>query len=111
MGKKDVCVISRDPVPESMKFLPSSKTIKQQLPKKKFDVAIIIDCNEVARTGFDGFNAASLDSYNLTTIRQPVNQMAKAAIDILLERIENPDSPPEKRVLAGKFIRGNSARI
>lgn len=60
MGKKDVCVISRDPVPEAMKFLPSSKTIKQGQPRKKFDVAIIVDCNEVARTGFDGFNAAKL---------------------------------------------------
>jgi len=66
---------------------------------------------QLSVVGFDGFNAASLDSYDLTTIRQPVNQMAKAAVDILLERIENPDSPPEKRVLAGEFIRGNSARI
>lgn len=60
MGKKDVCVVSRDPIPEAMRFLPSSKTIKQRPPKKKFDVAIIVDCNEVARTGFDGFNAGKL---------------------------------------------------
>jgi DNA-binding LacI/PurR family transcriptional regulator len=66
---------------------------------------------QVSVVGFDGFNAAGLDSYNLTTIRQPVNQMAKAAVSILLERIENSDAPPEKRVLAGEFISGNSARI
>lgn len=66
---------------------------------------------QVSVVGFDGFNAAGLDSYDLTTIRQPVDQMARAAVNILLERIENADSPPEKRVLAGEFIRGNSARI
>ncbi len=66
---------------------------------------------QLSVVGFDGFNAASLDSYDLTTIRQPVNQMAKAAVNILLERIESPDSQPEKRVVAGEFIRGSSALI
>lgn len=66
---------------------------------------------DMSVVGFDGFNAASLDSYDLTTVRQPVNQMAKAAVNILIERIENPDTAPEKRVLAGEFIRGSSARI
>jgi len=42
---------------------------------------------------------------------QPVKQMAKAAVNILLERIESPDLLPEKRVLAGEFIRGSSALI
>jgi DNA-binding LacI/PurR family transcriptional regulator len=54
--------------------------------------------------------AAFWSGYELTTIRQPVNQMARAAVDILVERIENPDLPPEKRVLAGQFVRGTSAR-
>jgi len=66
---------------------------------------------QLSVVGFDGFNAASLESYNLTTIRQPINQMAKAAVNILLERIENPDLPPEKRVLVGEFIRGSSAHL
>ena len=60
--------------------------------------------------GFDGIHAALWSGYELTTVRQPVNQMAKAAVDILMERIDNPDAPPEKRVLAGSLIRGKSAR-
>jgi DNA-binding LacI/PurR family transcriptional regulator len=60
--------------------------------------------------GFDGMYAAFWTGYELTTVRQPVNQMAKAAVDILMERIENPEAPPEKRVLAGTLIRGKSAR-
>jgi DNA-binding LacI/PurR family transcriptional regulator len=59
--------------------------------------------------GFDGIHAAFWTGYELTTVRQPVNQMAKATVDILMERIENPDAPPEKRVLAGSLIKGKSA--
>lgn len=65
---------------------------------------------QMSVVGFDGMYAAFWSGYELTTVRQPVNQMAKAAVDILMERIENPEAPPEKRVLAGTLIRGKSAR-
>lgn len=57
MGKKDICVLSKDPVPEITKFLPSSKIIKQEPPRREFDVAFLVDCNEMKRTGFEGFRA------------------------------------------------------
>ena len=57
LGKKDICVLSKDPVPEILEFLPSSKTVRQKPPRKKFDVVFLIDCNELERTGFNGFNA------------------------------------------------------
>lgn len=60
--------------------------------------------------GFDGILAAFWSGYELTTVRQPVNQMAKASVDILMERIENPDAPPEKRVLVGTLIKGKTTR-
>jgi DNA-binding LacI/PurR family transcriptional regulator len=65
---------------------------------------------QMSVVGFDGIHAALWTGYELTTVRQPVNQMAKAAVDILMERIENPEAPPEKRVLAGTLIKGKSAR-
>lgn len=65
---------------------------------------------EMSVVGFDGIHAAFWSGYELTTVRQPVNQMAKAAVDILMERVEHPDAPPEKRVLAGSLIRGSSTR-
>jgi DNA-binding LacI/PurR family transcriptional regulator len=65
---------------------------------------------QMSVVGFDGMYAAFWTGYELTTVRQPVNQMAKAAVDILMERIDNPEAPPEKRVLAGALIRGKSAR-
>ena len=65
---------------------------------------------ELSIVGFDGIHAAFWSGYELTTIRQPVNQMAKAAVNILMERIENADAPPEKRVLSGSLIIGSSTR-
>lgn len=57
LGKKDICVLSRDPVPETLRFLPSSKIVRQKPPDREFDVLFIVDCNEVERTGFEGFRA------------------------------------------------------
>lgn len=65
---------------------------------------------QLSVVGFDGIHAAFWTGYDLTTIRQPVNQMARAAVSILMERISNPDAPPEKRVLSGALIQGSSAR-
>jgi DNA-binding LacI/PurR family transcriptional regulator len=66
--------------------------------------------NQLSVVGFDGIHVAFWSGYELTTVRQPVNQMAKAAVEILMERIENAEAPPEKRVLAGTLIEGSSAR-
>lgn len=57
MGKKDICVLSKDGVPEILKFLPSSGLIKKKAPKKEFDVLCIVDCNTLERTGFKELKA------------------------------------------------------
>lgn len=57
MGKKDICILSKDGVPEILKFLPSSKLIKQAPPKKEYDVLVIADCNTLQRTGFKDLRA------------------------------------------------------
>ena len=57
LGKKNVHVVSRDPVPENLNFLPSSRLVKHKIPRKKHDVAILVDCNHIDRTGFNSLNA------------------------------------------------------
>ncbi len=57
MGKKEIAVLSRDPVPETLKFLPSSRIVQLKPPRRDFDVVIIVDCNDVKRTGFESFRA------------------------------------------------------
>ena len=66
--------------------------------------------NDMSVVGFDGIASSSWQSYQITTIRQPVEQLVKAAVEMLLEHIENSDAPPEARVLTGALIRGNSVK-
>jgi len=61
--------------------------------------------------GFDGVSPAMWSSYRLSTVRQPVRRMAEAAVAMVLERIEDPELPPEVRTFAGKLITGGSARL
>jgi DNA-binding LacI/PurR family transcriptional regulator len=67
--------------------------------------------NDLSVVGFDGVEPASWPSYRLTTVRQPVRRMTDAAVTMLLERIENPDLPPEIRSFTGSLIDGRSARF
>lgn len=66
--------------------------------------------NDMSVVGFDGITSSAWQSYQITTIKQPVEKLVKAAVEVLLEHIENPDSPPEARVLTGALIKGNSVK-
>jgi DNA-binding LacI/PurR family transcriptional regulator len=66
--------------------------------------------NDMSIVGFDGITSSAWQSYQITTIKQPVEKLVKAAVEILLEHIENPNSPPEVRVLTGALIKGNSVK-
>jgi DNA-binding LacI/PurR family transcriptional regulator len=61
--------------------------------------------------GFDGVGPAGWASYRLTTVRQPVRRMTEAAVQMLMERIEEPGLPAERRLFAGELLRGCSARL
>ena len=66
---------------------------------------------ELSIVGFDGVGPAQWQSYDLTTVRQPVRRMTEAAVSMILERVEQPDLPPEKRTFSGILVTGGSARI
>jgi len=61
--------------------------------------------------GFDGVGPATWASYQVTTVRQPVRRMTEAAVEMLVERIEHPDLPPERRMFGGELLQGRSARL
>lgn len=65
---------------------------------------------DISIVGFDGVNTASYAPYQLTTIAQPLEMMAEAAVEILMQRIENPDLPPEKRTFSGVFVPGTTLK-
>ena len=66
---------------------------------------------QLSVVGFDGTSPGAWLSYRLTTINQPVEIMVEAAVDMLMERVENPELPPEKRSFSGVFMEGESARL
>lgn len=60
--------------------------------------------DDISIVGFDDIPQTSLVYPKLTTVRQPLEQMGKVAVKMLLERIENPSHPPQRVVLATQFI-------
>ena len=66
---------------------------------------------QIAVVGFDGVASAKWLSYELTTVVQPVERMVDAAVNMLMERVEDPELPAEKRLFAGQLQHGNSALL
>ena len=54
--------------------------------------------------GYDDIELASWGAYDLTTVRQPMQEMVAEAIDLLLARIAHPDKPIERRCLPNELV-------
>lgn len=67
--------------------------------------------DDVSVVGFDGIAPAAWKGYEITTIRQPVSKMARAAVTMLIEQIEAENAPIEKRVYCGSLRQGSSSRL
>jgi DNA-binding LacI/PurR family transcriptional regulator len=75
-----------------------------------------LDCNiavpsALSIVGSNGVGKRSGRNYNLTTIVQPNERMAEAAVAMLMDRIKDPELGPEQRIFLGDLIRGDSARL
>ncbi len=66
---------------------------------------------DVSVIGFDDIPAAAWPSYQLTTIRQPVEQMVAVAVDLLTQALTHPGVEPRVHLLPGLLVRRASARI
>jgi LacI family transcriptional regulator len=49
---------------------------------------------DVLVTGFDGIDAAAMSEPRLTTVRQPMIELGRAAVQVLARRLEQPDIAP-----------------
>jgi DNA-binding LacI/PurR family transcriptional regulator len=66
---------------------------------------------QMSITGFDAVEAASWLSYNITTMRQPIQKMAQAAADMLAALIESNGGEVEKRAFPPLLVEGGTARL
>ena len=65
---------------------------------------------EMSVVGYDDVPAAAWPAYDLTTVRQPANQMVAQTVEILLDKIDHPHAPPRRAVIEGPLILRGSAR-
>ncbi|MEM9476523.1 MAG: LacI family DNA-binding transcriptional regulator [Pseudomonadota bacterium] len=66
---------------------------------------------DISIVGYDDVPLAGWPAYDLTTLRQPSGRMVEATVQTLLDRIENPDTEPQKIAIDGPLIVRGSARI
>ena len=66
--------------------------------------------NDVAVVGYDDVPMAAWGAYDLTTMRQPLNRMVDATIDLLLTQIEDKTAPPRAIEIDGALIQRSSTR-
>ncbi|TFW14796.1 LacI family DNA-binding transcriptional regulator [Duganella callida] len=66
---------------------------------------------QLSVAGFDAVEPSNWLSYNLTTLRQPMQKMAAAAAELLSNLIDNGGSEAERRVFSSQFIEGATARL
>ena len=57
---------------------------------------------DIAVVGFDGTELSEMVS--LTTIEQPSRDIGRKAVDLLLNRIDNPDAATERVMMNWRFI-------
>jgi LacI family transcriptional regulator len=60
--------------------------------------------DDVAFVGFDDLPLAPLANPPLTTVRQPVNQFGSAAVEILVDLIENGIRPPRRVMMVTELV-------
>jgi len=60
--------------------------------------------------GYDDIPMAAWDRIDLTSVRQPIESLARVAVETLVKRIQSPDEPYEHRRFAAELaVRGSTA--
>ncbi|MEM8869685.1 MAG: LacI family DNA-binding transcriptional regulator [Pseudomonadota bacterium] len=75
----------------------------------RFELGLSIPKN-VSVVGYDDVPIAAWPAYDLTTIRQPMNKMVSATVDVLLARIEQGAAPERIQIPGPLKIRGSARK-
>ena len=76
----------------------------------RFELGLSVP-HDVSVVGYDDVPTAAWRAYDLTTVRQPVNQMVARTVETLLQQIDDPDSTPSRVALDGPLIIRRSVRL
>ena len=102
-------MFERDAPPEAV-FVANDHMAFAVMDVLRFELGISIP-GDVSVVGYDDVSLAAWASYDLTTVRQRANVMVDQAVEILLSRIDDPQTPPRRVSIDGPLIIRGSARI
>lgn len=74
---------------------------------KKFNVNVP---NDVQVIGYDGIRAHKKDAIKISTIRQPIESIARESVKVLMEIIDNKEIQQKEIILPVKFIKGYTTK-
>jgi LacI family transcriptional regulator len=60
--------------------------------------------SELSVVGCDDVPLSAWERIDLTTVRQPLERIAQVGVELLLDRLENPDAPLRHEVLPVEFV-------
>ena len=76
----------------------------------RFELGLSVP-GDVSVIGYDDVPTAAWSAYNLTTVRQPANQMVAQTVETLLNQIDDPNAQPRRDAIDGPLIVRGSAKI
>ncbi|MGB7317587.1 MAG: LacI family DNA-binding transcriptional regulator [Planktotalea sp.] len=76
----------------------------------RFELGLSVP-GDVSVVGYDDVPTAAWLAYDLTTVRQPANQMVAMTVETLLDQIDNTEATPRRVAIDGPLIVRGSARI
>ena len=66
--------------------------------------------HQIEVIGYDDISVASWDSYNLTTVRQPIRQMAKLTTQLIGDYLKDSEFEPVNHLIQGRLIDRKTTR-
>lgn len=95
-------LMRRDPPPDAI-FVGNDHMAFAVLDTLRQELGLRVP-DDVAVIGYDDVPLAAWPAYNLTTMRQPVNRMVEATVEILLTRIDDPATPARRIEIESPLI-------
>ncbi|MCU4654654.1 LacI family DNA-binding transcriptional regulator [Roseibacterium sp. SDUM158016] len=98
------------PVPPDAIFVANDHMALGVLDELRHGMGIDVP-GEVSIVGYDDVPAAAWKAYDLTTVRQPVDRMVAAAVDLIVSEIEGGAAPGRVIEVAARLVLRGSARV
>ena len=102
-GARAIAALMQQPEPPTAVFAASDLMALGAMDAARHTLGLRVP-HDVSIVGFDDLPEAAWPSYDLTTIRQPVESMATTALDLLMERIDSAAAKPQTLLVDGDLI-------